>query len=359
MKICIILGTRPEIIKLSPLIQLFKKDKMNFFIIHTNQHRIYSMERQFFKDFKIKPDYILSTKKDFLSESINQISKIYTKEKPDYIINQGDTYSVLASTIAFNNIKKNKCKLVHLEAGLRSYDRSMPEEINRIIADHVGDILLAPTKISKKNLMKENIKKSKIYVVGNTISDAIKINKTRINSKILEKYKLQKKRFYLLTLHRPDMVDNKKNIIKILNFFSSLLEKENIEMLFPIHPRTKNNLKNFSFKDLNKIKIINPCNYFDFLSLQKNAKLVFTDSGGIQEESCILKTPCITIRKNTERPETIKIGSNALVDYSITKLNKVIHKFLNKKLSWSNPYGKNVSKKIIKILKQDCSKNAK
>ena len=175
MKICIILGTRPEIIKLSPLIQLFKKARINFFIIHTNQHRIYSMERQFFKDFKIKPNYILSTNKDFLSDSINQISKIYTKEKPDYIINQGDTYSVLASSIAFNDIKKNKCKLVHLEAGLRSYDRSMPEEINRIIADHVGDILLAPTKISKKNLIKENIEKSKIYVVGNTISDAIKI----------------------------------------------------------------------------------------------------------------------------------------------------------------------------------------
>ena len=129
MKICIILGARPEIIKLSPLIQLLKKAKMNFFIIHTNQHKIYSMERQFFKDFKIKPDYILSTNKDFLSESINQILKISTKEKPDYIINQGDTYSVLASSIAFKNIEKNKCKLVRLEAGLRSYDRSMPEEI--------------------------------------------------------------------------------------------------------------------------------------------------------------------------------------------------------------------------------------
>ena len=152
MKICIILGTRPEIIKLSPLIQLFKKKKINFFIIHTSQHKIYSMERQFFQDFKIKPNYILSTKKDFLSESINQISKIYDKEKPDYIINQGDTYSVLASTIAFNNIKKNRSRLVHLEAGLRSYDKSMPEEINRIIADHISNILLAPTKISKNNL---------------------------------------------------------------------------------------------------------------------------------------------------------------------------------------------------------------
>ena len=353
MKICIILGTRPEIIKLSPLIQLFKKARISFFIVHTNQHRIYSMERQFFKDFKIKPDYILSANKDFLSKSINQISKIYTKEKPDYIINQGDTYSVLASSIAFNSINKNNCKLVHLEAGLRSYDRSMPEEINRIIADHVGDILLAPTKISKKNLIKENIKKSKIYVVGNTISDAIKINKTKINSKILKKYKLQRKKFYLLTLHRPDMVDNKKNIIGILNFFSTLLEKKNIEILFPIHPRTKSNLKKFSFQNFNKIKIINPCNYFDFLSLQKNAKLIFTDSGGIQEESCILKTPCITIRKNTERPETLKVKSNILTGYSLKNIQSAITKSNTKKVNWHNPYGFNVSNKILKILKKD------
>jgi len=353
MKICIILGTRPEIIKLSPLIQLFKKVRINFFIVHTNQHKIYSMEGQFFQDFKIKPNYILSTNRDFLSESINQISKIYTKEKPDYIINQGDTYSVLASTIAFNNIKKKKCKLVHLEAGLRSYDRSMPEELNRIIADHVGDILLAPTKISKNNLLKENIIKSKIYVVGNTISDAITINKKKINSKILEKYKLKKKEFYLLTLHRPDMVDNKKNIIKILNFFSELLKNSNIKMLFPIHPRTKNNLKNFSLKNFHNIKIINPCNYFDFLSMQKNAKLVFTDSGGIQEESCILKTPCITIRKNTERPETLKIKANILCGYSLSKIKSAIKKNNTKKIRWQNPYGNNVCNKILRILKND------
>ena len=353
MKICIILGTRPEIIKLYPLIQLFKKSRINFFIVHTNQHKIYSMGKQFFKDFKIKPDYILSTNKDFLSESINQISKIYIKEKPDYIINQGDTYSVLASTIAFNNLKKKKCKLVHLEAGLRSYDKSMPEEINRTIADHVGDILLAPTKISEKNLLKENIEKSKIYVVGNTISDAILINKKKINSKILEKYKLQKKNFYLLTLHRPDMVDNKRNIIKILYFFSNLLKKKNIPMLFPIHPRTKNNLKNFPIKNLNNIKIINPCNYFDFLSMQKYAKIVFTDSGGIQEESCILKTPCITIRKNTERPETLKIRSNIMCGYSLNKIKLAIKKSDAKKFNWPNPYGINVSNKILRVLKND------
>lgn len=353
MKICIILGTRPEIIKLSPLIQLFKKNKINFFIVHTNQHKIFSMERQFFQDFRIKPNYILSTNRNFLINSINQISKIFIKEKPDYIINQGDTYSVLASTIAFNNIKREKTKLIHLEAGLRSYDRSMPEEINRIIADHISDILLAPTKISKKNLIKENIEKSKIYVVGNTISDAIKINKKKINSQILKRYKLKKKKFYLLTLHRPDMVDNKKNITKILNFFSIFLNKTDITMLFPIHPRTKNNLKNFSFKKLNNIKIIDPCNYFDFLSLQKNAKIVFTDSGGIQEESCILKTPCITIRKNTERPETLKVKSNILSGYSLKKIKSAITKSNTKKVNWHNPYGLNVSNKILKVLKKD------
>ena len=203
------------------------------------------MERQFFQDFRIKPNYILSTNRNFLINSINQISKILIKEKPDYIINQGDTYSVLASSIAFNNIKREKTKLIHLEAGLRSYDRSMPEEINRIIADHISDILLAPTKISKKNLIKENIEKSKIYVVGNTISDAIKINKKK-TLKFLKDINWKKK-FLSTNLHRPDMVDNKKNITKILNFFS-IFRKNRYNNVVPNSPRTKNNLKIFHLK---------------------------------------------------------------------------------------------------------------
>jgi UDP-N-acetylglucosamine 2-epimerase (non-hydrolysing) len=355
MKICIVLGTRPEIIKLFPLILELKKNKINFFIIHTGQHKIFSMQGQFIKYFNLKLKYKLKTDKNFLSETIKKVLKIYNKEKPDYIINQGDTNTVLASSLAYLILTKSKkTKLIHLEAGLRSFDKKMPEENNRIIADHVSDILLCPTNFANKNLKNENIDHKKIFKIGNTIADTINLNLKKINSNILKKLNLKKKKFFLLTLHRPDLVDYKLRLNKILKYFSSI---DNFRTVFPIHPRTQSKIKKLSFFKQKNLILINPCNYLDFLSLQKNAKLIFTDSGGVQEEACILKTPCITIRKNTERPETIKISSNILVDYSTAKLDKAIYNFLDKKPSWSSPYGKNVSKKIIKILNKDFLKN--
>ncbi len=256
MKICIILGTRPEIIKLFPLISLFEKKKIKFFIIHTGQHKLFSMEGQFLKDFNIKPKYVLKTKKKFLPETIKKISEIYKKERPNYVINQGDTNSVLASSISFNSINNRNMKLVHLEAGLRSFDRTMPEEINRIVADHISDILLAPTKFAYQNLRNENINKNKIYTVGNTIFDAIDKNKKKLNFDILKRFNLRKKNFYLLTLHRPDMVDKNINLNRIIKFFISLSKKDDIKIIFPVHPRTKNSKKYTFFnhyKSLNKI----------------------------------------------------------------------------------------------------------
>ena len=357
MKICFVLGTRPEIIKLFPLIKLCTDEKIQYFIIHTGQHYSYMMDKKFFEDFNIKPKYILNREKSFITSTIDKISPIFLREKPDYIINQGDTNTVLASALACNKLSLNtidnkKFKLVHVESGLRSHDKSMPEEINRIIADQLSDILLVPTPESQKNLIKENISKKKIYIVGNTISDSIKLNKKKINTKILSSLKLKKKDYYLLTLHRPDMVDSKKNLTSIINFFSKLSIKKEVKIIFPIHPRTQKKIVLFKIKNLHNLKIINPCNYYDFLSLQKNAKIIFTDSGGIQEEACILKTPCITIRKNTERPETLKIKSNLLAGYSLKKINNLLNKMLVSKTKWKNPYGNNVSKKILDILKK-------
>ena len=358
MKICFVLGTRPEIIKLFPLIKLCKQKKIQHFIIHTGQHYSYMMDKKFLEDFNIKPKYSLKREKSFITSTIDKVSSIYLKENPDFIINQGDTNTVLASAIACNKLElkspnDKRFKLVHVESGLRSYDRSMPEEVNRIIADQLSDILLTPTRETKKNLLKENISQKKIYVVGNTISDAIKLNTKKINFKILTDLRLKKKEFLLLTLHRPDMVDNKKNLTSVINFFSKLSRKKNIKIIFPIHPRTQKKIKLFKIKNFNNLKIINPCNYYDFLSLQRNAKLIFTDSGGIQEEACILKTPCITLRKNTERSETIKIKSNKLAGYNLKKIDILINAMLRSKIKWKNPYGNNVSNKILKILKKN------
>ena len=362
MKICFVLGTRPEIIKLSPLISCCRKNNVKTCIIHTGQHKLFSMEKVFFQDFKIKPNYILNNNNNFIANTITDLCKIYFKELPDYIVNQGDTNTVLASSLAHNILKNsqlNNTKLVHVEAGLRSFDKSMPEETNRIISDQISDFLFAPTIISKKNLYQENIIHKKIYVVGNTISDALELSKKKIDNTVLKKFNLKKKNYFLLTLHRPDLVDQKKNLIKIIKHFSKLSEQYNLDIVFPVHPRTFEKMKKFDLLKLSKLKLIDPCNYFDFLSLQKNAKIVLTDSGGIQEETTILKTPCITIRKNTERPETVKAGMNILTSYSLNRINNAIQKSLNKKILWKNIYGKNVSNKIFKIIKKDYEKNKK
>ena len=221
MKICIILGTRPEIIKLFPLILELKKNKIDFFIVHTGQHKIFSMQGQFLKFFNLKVKYKLKTDKNFVPETIKKVTKIYIKEKPDYIINQGDTNTVLASSLAYLILPKiKKIKLIHLESGLRSFDKSMPEENNRIITDHISDILLSPTNFANTNLKNENINNLKVFKVGNTITDTINYNLKKINLKILKKLNLEKKKFFLLTLHRPDLVDNKSKLNKILKHFS-------------------------------------------------------------------------------------------------------------------------------------------
>ena len=351
INICFVLGTRPEIIKLSPLIKLCKKKKLKISIIHTGQHFKFNMEGQFFKDLRVKPNYFLNinTKKNynknFLNKAVNKLIKLYKLINPDYIINQGDTNSVLASALAHKKIKnKIHSKLVHIEAGIRSFDKKMPEEINRIIADKLSDILFAPTKISKINLINEKIDKKKIYIVGNTISDTIK------NNKHLVKKINHPKKYFFLTLHRPETVDKIqrfKEVIKTLIEISSAL---NVRIIFPIHPRTEKKIIKLNIKNYENLKIIKPCNYFKSLSFQKNSNLILTDSGGVQEEACILNKPCVTIRKNTERPETLIIKSNVLVGYKPKAIKKGILKMMKVKKNWKNPYGESVSKKILKIL---------
>ena len=355
MNICFVLGTRPEIIKLSPLVKLCIKNKIRHTIIHTGQHFNYNMEGQFFKDLNVKPKYFLNLNnknnynKNFLNRAVKKLATCYTRVNPDFIINQGDTNTVLASALAYKKIKnKIKAKLVHVEAGIRSFDKKMPEEINRIKADKISDILFAPTSIAKKNLLSEKLKNKKIYVVGNTISDTI-----RENSKFWKTKKKTKKEYFFLTLHRPETVDKINRLTIVLNTLIKISKDLNIKIIFSIHPRTKKKIKFLKIKNLKKIQIIKPCNYFKSLNFQKNAKLIITDSGGMQEESCILKTPCVTIRNNTERPETLRIKSNILTGYKSLKIRVGILKMYNTKKNWKNPYGNFVSDRIIKILKKN------
>ncbi len=349
MKIAIILGTRPEIIKLSPVIRACISSKIDFFIIHTNQHYSENMDSIFFKELELPPPkYNLNINSNLHGEMtgrmMDRIEKILIKELSSVAVVQGDTNTVLAGALAASKLL---IPVAHVEAGLRSYDRSMPEEINRIVTDHVSSFLFVPTKKQANILIEESIDKSDVFIVGNTIVDAV-----FQNIKLLEKHKefhhYQSEEYFLLTMHRPSNVDNKKSLSSIIEGVSKLAVLNNKTVYFPIHPRTRKNLINFQIKvDEEIIKLINPVGYLEMLSMEKNAALILTDSGGVQEEACILGIPSVTLRENTERPETIEVGANILVGSDIDKIVTLSNKMLLEKNEWVNPFGSGNSGKLI------------
>ncbi|MFA5879870.1 MAG: UDP-N-acetylglucosamine 2-epimerase (non-hydrolyzing) [Candidatus Margulisiibacteriota bacterium] len=340
-KIAIILGTRPEIIKLSPVIRECQKRKIDFFIIHSNQHYSPEMDKIFFTELNLSlPKYNLNIGSQNRIKTISLIQKLSKNileiEKPDWVLVQGDTNTVLAGAQIAHKLG---IKVAHIEAGLRSYDKNMPEEINRIKTDHISDILFPPTETQKNILIKEGIDQSKIFVVGNTIVDAVLQNLLLINNcQELKHY--GKEKYFLLTTHRPSNVDNKENLQKIIKALIDISKKYNFKIYFPIHPRTKKQLNIFNIKlDTDIYNILPPIGYLEMLALEKSAQLIFTDSGGIQEEACILKIPCITLRDNTERPETVEVGANVVTGLEYLKILSATKKMLKIKHSWKNPFG--------------------
>ena len=354
MKIAIVLGTRPEIIKMSPVIRECKKRKIDFFIIHTNQHYSEKMDSTFFEELKLpQAKYNIGISNESLqgrmiAKMLIGIEKILIDEKPDWVLVEGDTNTVLAGALAS---RKLGIRLGHLEAGLRSYDNSMPEETNRIITDHISDLLFAPTKKQRNILLKEGINKEKIYVTGNTIVDAVFQNLVLAKKRVTINTP-EDKNYFTLTMHRPSNVDDKKTLRDILKSLEESSKKLRVPIFFFVHPRTRHNLFKFKIKiDQKLIKLIPPVGYLEMLKAEQNSKLILTDSGGLQEEACILKVPCVTLRKNTERPETIDIGSNVLAFDTKVPLSKIIKSALAKKNSWKNPYGKGkTGEKIIDII---------
>jgi len=342
MKICFILGTRPEIIKLACLIKECQKKSREFIVVHTNQHYSKNMDGIFFSELDLpKPKYNLnigsSSHATQIAQMLTKIEEVLLVEKPDVVIVQGDTNTVLSGSLVASRLG---IQVAHVEAGLRSYDRSMPEEINRILTDHISDFLFCPTNKQKKILLQEGISPDKIYVTGNTVVDAVlKYASIADNtSLVLEKYNLQANKYFLLTCHRPSNTDNIKNFKEIIRGISILATKEKMQCIFPVHPR--NNDKLHLIKNNKYIIPIDPVGYLDLLRLQKNSRMVFTDSGGIQEEACILKKKCIILRTNTERPETIDVGgAEILLKINANNIVNSYIKLINKKVSWKNPFG--------------------
>jgi UDP-N-acetylglucosamine 2-epimerase (non-hydrolysing) len=343
MKIAVILGTRPEIIKMSPLIRELEKRNLDYFILHTGQHYDYLMDKEFFEELELpEPRYNLNVGRNEYRKQvglmIRSIAKVLVKEKPDIVFVQGDTNSVLAGALAANKVR---IKIAHHEAGLRSHDLSMPEETNRIITDHIADYLFAPTGDAFKNLKEEGIKESKIYLTGNTIVDAVRENIELAEKKkeILKKFNLKKGSYILATAHRAENVDIEKRLKGILDGLNLVAQYFKIPVIYPIHHRTANNIKKFGLTIPAGIKIIEPLGYLEFLQLESNSKLIITDSGGLQEEACILKIPCVTVRENTERPETLNAGFNMLAGTDPERILASAREMTQSKKNWSNPFG--------------------
>jgi UDP-N-acetylglucosamine 2-epimerase (non-hydrolysing) len=354
MKIAIIVGTRPEIIKMSPIIHELENQKLNYFILHTGQHYSYNMDKVFFEQLKLpKPKYNLEVGSGTHAEQTGKmligIEKVLREERPHVVLVEGDTNTVLSGALA-------ACKLLikvgHVEAGLRSYDRSMPEEINRVIVDHISEYLFAPTEKAKQNLLNEGIPEEKIHVTGNTIVDAVyqHIELTKSNS-ILEKLGLKPNEYMLLTLHRQENVESEQRIKSILKGIELVAKEFEMRIIFPIHPRTQQRIKELNIEVSKEIHIISPLDYLSFLKLEANAQLILTDSGGVQEEACILKIPCVTLRYNTERPESIEVGANTLAGTEPQIILKKVREMIQKERNWKSPFGDGkASQRIIRIL---------
>jgi UDP-N-acetylglucosamine 2-epimerase (non-hydrolysing) len=366
-KLGIIYGTRPEIIKLSPIIHLCVKRKIPFFTIHTGQHYSFDMDRIFFKDLGLPaPDYKLCIRSkapymqgDHTGRMLIEIEKVLLKEMPYCVVVQGDTNTAFAGALTAEKISTTESytgfhiKVAHVEAGLRSYDRSMPEETNRFITDHISDFLFTPTQQEKKILLTEGIPPSYVHVTGNTIVDAVMQYRdiAEKKSRILKKLGLKRGMYALVTLHRQENVDSAIMLNDIIRGFSLVYNFLHIPLVFPAHPRTVKMLKRFGISIPGFIKVIEPLGFMDFLKLQANSLMVLTDSGGLQEEACTLKIPCITIRDNTERPETVTVGANIIAGRKPEVILKAAKKMMMKRRNWKNPLGNgHASDKILKVL---------
>ena len=357
MKVAIILGTRPEIIKMAPVIRLFQKKQKDFFIIHSNQHYSKNMDKIFFQELELPtPDYNLGVGSadhgNQTGRMLVKIEDILLKEHPDVVLSQGDTNTVLAGILA---AAKQNMKTGHVEAGLRSYDRRMPEEKNRIICDVLSDYLFAPTHVQQKILLDEGIPKERIFTVGNTIVDAVMHHKQIAAEKsiMLEKLDVSSQEFVLVTAHRSLNVDSKVSLERLVDLIESIPEITGKSVIYPIHPRTKSKLEQHHLV-IRNVTLIEPLGYLDFLQLEQHADLIVTDSGGIQEEACILQVPCITIRENTERPETITIGANRLVGLDKEKFEEAVSFHQQNERSWKNPFGDGrTAERILEVLESN------
>jgi len=358
--IILVVGARPNFMKIAPLYRELESRNISRLLLHTGQHYDDNMSKVFFDDLGLpEPDIYLGigsgTHATQTAKVMIEFEKICNEFNPSIVVVVGDVNSTVACSIV---CAKLLIKCAHVESGLRSNDREMPEEINRIITDSISDILLTPSSDGNVNLEKEGISKDRIYLVGNIMIDSLLHNvKKSKSSKILEKLDLKKGQYSVLTLHRPSNVDDIDVLSEIIKSLKEITRS--MVVVFPSHPRTTKQLKKFKmFETLSKMQnlhLIEPCGYIDFMSLVSNSNFVMTDSGGLQEETTALGIPCLTIRENTERPITIDEGTNTLVGSDSKKIISSVNEIMNnggKKGKIPELWDGNTAQRIANILEQ-------
>lgn len=358
-KTCVVVGTRPGIIKMSPIITALKQRDVESFTIHAGQHYSYELDGKMFEDLDLdQPKYHLEEVRDteFHGEQtaamLDGIEAALLEEQPENILVCGDANFNLAGALA---ARKLGLTVGHVEAGLRSDDWRMPEEHNRVIIDHISDHLFAPTEQARRNAIEDNVK-GEVHVTGNTVVDAAQrgMHLAKERSNVLERLGLDADKYIVFTAHREENVDEAEVLADLLAIIERTVNKTGREVVYPVHPRTKKRLSQFDLAPranaIEGLHLIDPLGYLDFLRLLSKSALTLTDSGGIQEESCILGIPCVTLRENTERPETVDIGANVIAGTDPDEVLSHVGTMLGASDNWENPFGDgNTAKRIVDI----------
>lgn len=356
MKIVTILGTRPEIIRLSLILKKLDQFAERHVIVHTGQNFVYHLSEIFFKELELRmPDYILQSEQRSLGQQLGtmfeKIEEILLKEKPDKVLVLGDTNSALSAILS----ERMGIPVIHMEAGNRCFDLTVPEEKNRKVIDAISTYNLPYTPNSRENLIREGVPSNRILLFGNPIYEVLLHYEEKIDrSDILSKLQLTSGEYFLVTAHRAENVDNPVHLTEIFEGLNKVAEKFNKPVICSIHPRTRNRLEGqVEITHHPLVRFFDPFGFFDFVHLEKHAGCVLTDSGTVQEECCLFQVPTVTVRQSTERPETVDCGSNVISGVERNRILDAVSVMMNQAASWECPEGyleKAVSQKVVQFI---------